>query len=274
MFVEIVDYPARLIDLAVLVTSTAQKIVAGIYMRGHGQVDGALDAPAALPLLALGKPPDAITHHGELFIKQSVIVHDPDSMMGFDELVDFSVLDLYSDGLAWEPRLAQTRQTKIIYSARLRELQRRQLLASLYVRFCTADLSETVVHLVNCGQSLVTDLTADRRLDGSAVPIGPNGGARWLQYMWRADIEPVPTEGDVLGFGVKLRNADGSECEHSTRLFVEADAGYLPRRFVTTNSNGEAFFVMHPIGLAKGDPFKIKLNTTHFSGVGKVEGTV
>lgn len=269
MFVEIVDYPEGQQDLAVLVTATEKAIIAAIYTPGNGELEGAIKAEAALTLIAQGNAPMAIEYRGGLFIKQSIVVHDLRGMMGFDELVDYSVLDLYADGMAWEPRLAQTKQTKIVYSARVRDLQRRRLMASLYVRFATGDFSETVVHLVNQGDSLVTDLTVDHRFDGTTVPIGP-GGAKWLEYFWHADVRESARKDDgTIVFDVSLKNnRDDSACERATRLEVITDAGYLPRRFITTDEQGRAQFVLIPTGLVAGERVKVKLSATHFTNIG------
>ena len=269
MFVEIVDYPENQQDLALLVTATEKSIIAAVYARGDGDLQGVIGAQTALPFIAQGNSPKAIENHGRLFINQSIVVHDLRGMMGFDELVDYSVLDLYADSLAWEPRLAQTRQTKILYSARVRELQRRRLLASLYVRFSTGDFSETVLHLVNQGGSLVTDLSVDHRFDGTTVPVGP-GGAKWLDYFWYAEVRESSRKDDgAIVFDVSLKNnRDDRACERATRLEVSTDAGYLPRRFITTDEQGRAQFVLIPTGLVAGERVKVKLSATHFTNIG------
>ena len=273
MFVEIVDYPETAMDTLLLVTTSNGKIVAATYKRTEGSVAEAPSASSTLPDLAAGNPQPLVSNNGGLFTKNTVVVYDPEDAVGFDEVVDYTLLDMFTDSLVWEPRLPQTKSTKLIYSARFRQLNRRRLLASLYIRFATGNLSETVVHLVNRGDSLVTDLVADYTFDGTTVPVG-RGGAKWLEYMWTAEVQAVDRTGDTFEFSVKLRNADGSPCNQSTRLHIEADAGYLPKRTVTTDANGEATFTMTALGLASGDKFKVKLNTAHFTAVGKIEGTV
>ncbi len=271
MFVEIVDYPSKQLDILLLVTKKSDALIAAIYSENGGRDDfsGIPDAVDALSMVASNNAPEFVKLDDKAFIRKVVVPHGTNSLIGFDELVDYSVLDLYMDGIAWEPRLAQTKQTKIIYSARVRDLQRRRLLASLYVRFNTGDLSETVVHLVNRGNCVVTDLVADHRFDGTSVPVGP-GGAKWLDYFWHADVQPVGRSDDGrLLFDVALKNnKDGSPCNRKTRLEIITDAGYLPKRFITTDDQGRAQFSLIPLGLSAGEKVKVKLSATHFTNVG------
>jgi hypothetical protein len=271
MFVEIVDYPAKQLDVLLLVTKTNDALIAAIYSENgerddYGEMPSAVDA---LQMIASNNAPEFVKAKEKAFIRQVVVPHGTNSLIGYDELVDYSVLDLYKDGVAWEPRLATTKQTKIIYSARVRDLQRRRLLASLYVRFNTGDLSETVVHLVNRGDCLVTDLVADHRFDGTTVPVGP-GGAKWLDYFWHADVQLAgrSDQGHLL-FDVELKNnKDGSPCHQKTRLEITTDSGYLPKRLVTTDDQGRAQFYLIPLGLSSGEKVKVKLSATHFTNVG------
>lgn len=269
MFVEVVEYPAKDIDLALLVTASGGSVYAGIYSRGEGELDEAVPATEALSMMSSGNAPFVISHKGSIYMRQSVAVHSQEGMLGFDELVDYSVLDLYKDGNVWEPRLPDTKNVKLIYSARVRDFQRRRLLASLYIRFATGDLSETVVHLVDRGGCLVTDLVADSKFDGTAFPVGP-GGALWLNHFWHAEVIPVQRGDDGrLMFDVVLKNnRDGSDCARPTRLELSADAGYLPRRFVTTDEMGKARFSLIPLGLQAGERVKVKVSATHFTNLG------
>lgn len=268
MFVEIVDYPAKEIDLAFLVTAKENTVFAGVYFRGEGDLAEAVDATEALAQIASGDAPFVVRHSGAIYMRQAVATHSYDGVLGFDELVDYTVLDLYKDGNVWEPRLPDTKNVKLIYSSRVRDFQRRRLLASLYIRFATGNLSETVLHLVNKGGCLVTDLTANHTFDGTTVPVGP-GGAKWLEYFWHAEVRESARNDGAIVFDVSLKNnRDDSACERATRLEISSDAGYLPRRFITTDEQGRAQFVLIPTGLAAGERVKVKLSATHFTNIG------
>jgi len=51
---------------------------------------------------------------------------------------------------------------------------------------------------------------------------------------------------------------------------LEADAGYLPRRRVTTDANGHGVISVEARGLAVGDVISVKINTEHYTAIGKL----
>ena len=115
----------------------------------------------------------------------------------------------------------------------------------------------------------MTDLSVDHRFDGTTVPVGP-GGAKWLDYFWYAEVRESSRKDDgAIVFDVSLKNnRDDRACERATRLEVSTDAGYLPRRFITTDEQGRAQFVLSPTGLVAGERVKVKLSATHFTNIG------
>jgi hypothetical protein len=276
MIVEIVDYPTSASKSNLLLaTTTGQGVIAAVFVLSDAPAKHATSCEMALQQLSTGYAAESVERDGVAYVLTDVAEHAPGSLRGFDELVDYSVFDFFVDSVTWEPRLSATRGNKIIYSARHRALVRRQLLASLYVRFADETLDETVLHLVNHGNGLVTNLTPDIRFDGTSVPVGPGGGAKWLEYMWHAEVWVVEQTPSAITFGVQLRNnKDNSLCERQTKLQIEADAGYAPKRYVTTDAQGKATFTVLPLGLTAGDSLKVKLNTTHFTNIGSAGVTL
>ncbi len=275
MNVEIVNYPAASDALIYLATADQTRVFLAIYSKMGAIVGEAIPAAQALPIMRSGHYPEFVLHDEGCFQRISTLTHDPAADIGQDEVVDFSVLDAFADGQMWEPRLPQTKQTKQLYSMRHRQAARRRLLASLYVRFATGDLSETVLHLVDCDGCLVTDLKADKKMNGPSVPVGKAGGATWLSHMWNVEVRQDGVRQDgAQKFVAQLREQSGPPINRKTRLYLESDAGYLPRRTVETDNRGRVEFVLLPMGLEAGERFKIKLNATHFTSVGQVEGVV
>ena len=68
-----------------------------------------------------------------------------------------------------------------------------------------------------------------------------------------------------------VENADGTPLAHSTRLKLEALSGYLPQTRVTTNDQGAAVIRAAAFGLRAGETLSFKINTDHYTAVGRVD---
>ncbi len=65
-------------------------------------------------------------------------------------------------------------------------------------------------------------------------------------------------------------NGDGAPCAHELALKLESDAGYLPKRRLTTDMNGAGSFAVEALGLSPGDQIAVKINTEHYTAIGKI----
>jgi hypothetical protein len=65
-------------------------------------------------------------------------------------------------------------------------------------------------------------------------------------------------------------NADGSAFAHAIALKLESDAGYLPKRRLITAADGTGSFAIEALGLSPGDRIAVKLNTEHYTAIGKI----
>ena len=65
-------------------------------------------------------------------------------------------------------------------------------------------------------------------------------------------------------------NGDGASCAHALALKLESDAGYLPKRRLTTNASGTGNFAVEAQGLSPGDLIAVKINTEHYTAIGKI----
>ena len=70
---------------------------------------------------------------------------------------------------------------------------------------------------------------------------------------------------------VALRwNADGSAFAHAIALKLESDAGFLPKRRLITAADGTGSFAVEPLGLSPGDRIVVKINSEHYTAIGKI----
>ena len=65
-------------------------------------------------------------------------------------------------------------------------------------------------------------------------------------------------------------NGDGAPCPHALTLKLDSDAGYLPKRRLVTNEDGVGSFAVEALGLYPGDRIAVKINTEHYTAIGKV----
>ena len=71
-----------------------------------------------------------------------------------------------------------------------------------------------------------------------------------------------------------VENADGSNLALATKLKLDALSGYLPKKRVTTAADGSAATTVTALGLSPGDILDIKINTDHYTGIGRIQVAV
>jgi len=199
-----------------------------------------------------------------------------DGMRGHDEITDYALIDIMTDAqgfpLPWRNRFAQSAREKVDLSFRHRA---RVQAANALVIFMPikGPLSSARIEIL-CDQDpiLLNGTTIAGRIDDEIIP---NDGQWFKQFYFHAvPFEPaalsVPAGGRAE-VPIALRwNGDGASCAHALALKLENDAGYLPKRRLTTDASGAGSFAIEALGLSPGDQIAVKINTEHYTAIGKI----
>ena len=197
-----------------------------------------------------------------------------DGMRGHDELIDHALIDLAvgADGrpLSWRNRFAQSAREKVDTSFRHRA---REGISNALVVFLPVVVpfdQARVEVLCQIPPILLNDTVLAGAIDDATIP---KDGLWYKQFYFHGlgpEAATVPAGGRV-DVPVALRwNADGSAFAHAVALKLEADAGYLPKRRLLTAPDGTGSFAVEAAGLSPGDRITVKLNTEHYTAIGKI----
>jgi hypothetical protein len=210
--------------------------------------------------------------HGGIYKGRSYIFED--GMRGADEIVDFSLIDiaLGQNGrpLPWRNRFAQSAREKVDHSFRHRA---RAQIANAMVLFMPIKAPFDQVRIeVLCEQDPISlnGTVIAGRVDDAAIP---KDGQWFKQFYFHAVASEAVTvaAGGRAEVPVVLKwNGDGAPCSHAITLKLESDAGYLPKRRLTTGEDGTGVFAVEALGLVAGDRIAIKVNTEHYTAIGKI----
>jgi len=195
-------------------------------------------------------------------------------MVGHDELTDYALIDIMTDNngfpLPWRNRFAQSAREKVDYSFRHRA--RTQASNALVIFMPIAGpLSGARVELL-CDQDpiLLNSTHVAGRIDDASIP---NDGIWFKQFYFHAveaETLSVPAGGRAdVPIALKW-NGDGAPCPHALTLKLDSDAGYLPKRRLVTNEDGVGSFAVEALGLRPGDRIAVKINTEHYTAIGKI----
>lgn len=212
------------------------------------------------------------TGHGGIYKGRSYIFAG--GMNGLDELVDYALLDiavgLNAQPLPWRNRFAQTAREKVDTSFRHRARER---LSNALVVFMpmAAPFDQTRIELLCQDDPILLNGTIlAGRIEDAEVP---KDGVWFRQFYFHAvaiEVVTVPA-GRRAEVQVALRwNKGGSPCAYAMTLKLESDAGYLPKRRLVTDETGRGSFTVDALGLAAGDRIAVKINTEHYSAIGKI----
>lgn len=280
MYIQVADYtpndPAD-IESAMVVKVDDRSVKIAVFGLGGTRpglnLDKVIDQASAQDVFVDSSIDLYRCQNGEVIALQGFTEFSFGDIMGLDEVVDYSIIDLYArcgEPQPWTSRLASTRAEKILYSARYRNVEQFAQLGSIYIPFATGDMNDCIVHLVRQGE-LSCNLPVTYEFNGLAFPIGP-GGALWMKHFWHADLSVESITPNCYTLKAKLFwNETNVPCTKKTELFISSDAGYLPRSVVTTDENGEAIFKLMPIGLNPLERIKVKVSAMHFSKLGSLE---
>lgn len=193
---------------------------------------------------------------------------------GHDEIVDYALIDLAvgTDGrpLSWRNRFAQSAREKVDTSFRHRA---REGISNSLVVFLPVivPFDQTRVEvLCQIPPILLNGTVLAGNIDDATIP---KDGLWYKQFYFHGAGLPSSTvpAGGRVDVPVALRwNADGSAVAHAIALKLESDAGYLPKRRLVTSADGTGSFAVEALGLTSGDRITVKLNTEHYTAIGKI----
>jgi len=210
--------------------------------------------------------------HGAVYKGRSYIFLD--GMVGHDELTDYALIDIMTDNngfpLPWRNRFAQSAREKVDTSFRHRA--RTQASNALVIFMPIAGpLSGARIELL-CDQDpiLLNDTTVAGRIDDATIP---NDGVWFKQFYFHAQgpASAIVPAGGRADIPVQLIwNKSEAPCGNALKLKLDSDAGYLAKRRLNTDENGLGSFAIEALGLRPGDRIAVKVNTEHYTAIGKI----
>jgi hypothetical protein len=196
---------------------------------------------------------------------------------GKDELVDYSRIEFTctNDGQlnTWENRLIRSRFDKNELGVRNRAKGDLTSLCYIWMPIMTGLLADTRIILVEGPEPHIMpgNTPVPQSIDTTAFPSDSRG---YLDCYWSASTPnglTVPAGGSVNIPIQLVENTDGSNLAHATKLKLDALSGYLPRKRVTTAADGSAEVTVTGLGLNPGDILDVKINTDHYTGIGRIQ---
>ena len=199
---------------------------------------------------------------------------------GKDELVDYSRIEFTCDTTGqlntWENRLIRSRFDKNELGVRNRAKGDLTHLCYIWIPIMTGSLADTRIILVGDPETpiLLGGTPVPQSIDSGDFPSNSRG---YLDFYWSARVPgdlTIPAGGSLTVPIQLVERADGSNLHHGTTLKLEALSGFLPKTRVTTAADGSAEIVIMALGLIPGDLLDVKINTDHYSGIGRLRITV
>lgn len=210
--------------------------------------------------------------HGAVYKGRSYIFLD--GMVGHDELIDYALIDIMTDNngfpLPWRNRFAQSAREKVDTSFRHRA--RTQASNALVIFMPIAGpLSGARVELL-CDQDpiLLNSTRVAGRIDDATIP---NDGVWFKQFYFHAQgpaSATVPAGGRADIPVQLIWNKSEAPFGNALKLKLDSDAGYLPKRRLATDAQGQGSFAIEALGLRPGDRIAVKVNTEHYTAIGKI----
>jgi hypothetical protein len=211
--------------------------------------------------------------HGGIYKGRSYVF--PGGMRGHDEITDHALIDIMTDNAGfpqpWRNRFAQSAREKVDLSFRHRARMQASNALVIFMPI-KGPLSSARIEIL-CDQDpiLLNGTIVAGRTDDATIP---NDGQWFKQFYFHAvaaaGAVTVPAGGRV-NVPIALRwNGDGAPCANALALKLESDAGYLPKRRLTTDASGTGSIDVEALGLSPGDQIAVKINTEHYTAIGKI----
>lgn len=265
----VADYPAELRDSAAFRSS----------LLAWPDVEAHCSSPPSTAVLRMsrvvreliGRPVGGVPGlEDQVFSFRGKAVLDLDGLLGADEIVDYSAIDIPIDytgsPIAVVNRFSETKLAKAHQGFRYRTLFPQSGGLVLHFPFVADSLREVVVEALHGELGYLGD-QPDRVVEATAV-------RSIQQFYWHIEADATSVSAgasvDVLFRIVPNDPAGTRPAIRPTRIFVAADRGYLPRREVVTDGEGRGTVRVTALGLAPGERVKLKFNATHYTALGKV----
>jgi len=212
---------------------------------------------------------------GALLAYASHVIFDLGDLQGADEVVDYSRFEIPVDAAGmlstWDNRLITSRWDKNEYGRRNRAKRGVGIACYVWMPLATGSFHDCRIILPFAG-AFGFGGTADPVLVPEAE--APSDARGYLRFYWSAQVPEYLTVTPEAWIDIPLQlveNADGTPLTHSTRLKLEALSGYLSQTRVVTDTEGQAVIRAAAFGLRPGETLSIKINTDHYSSVGRVD---
>ena len=215
---------------------------------------------------------------GALLAYRSHVAFDLTDLQGADEIVDYSRFEIPVDdeGMlsTWDNRLITSRWDKNEYGRRNRAKRGAAIACYVWMPIATGSFADTRIILPFAG-SFGFGGTADPASLSAEEAAGDTRG--YLQFYWSvtapADLTVAPDGWVDIPLQL-VENADGAPLAHATRLKLEVLSGYVPHGRVVTDDQGRAVIRACALGLRPGETLSLKINTDHYTSVGRVDVAV
>lgn len=210
--------------------------------------------------------------HGGIYKGRSYVFLD--GMRGHDEITDHALIDIMTDNAGfpkpWRNRFAQSAREKVDLSFRHRARTQAANALVIFMPIKGPLSSARIEILCNQDPILLNGTTVAGRIDDATIP---NDGQWFKQFYFHAMATETVTlpAGGRAHVPIALRwNGDGAPCAYALALKLESDAGYLPKRRLKTDPSGTGSFAVEALGLSPGDQIAVKINTEHYTAIGKI----
>lgn len=215
---------------------------------------------------------------GGVLAYRSHVAFDLRDLQGADEIVDYSRFEIPVDGegmlSTWDNRLITSRWDKNEYGRRNRAKRGASIACYVWMPMATGRFKDTRIILPFAGSFGIGD-TADPIVLPDGAQLGDT--RNYLGYYWHV-VTPVGlTVAPEAWIEIPLHlaeNADGAPLAHVTRLKIEPLSGYVPQARVVTDAQGQALIRACALGLRSGETLSLKINTDHYTSVGRVDVAV
>lgn len=221
-------------------------------------------------------PGDEHGRQNLIYVCRGKMTFDLDNVFGIDEMVDHSVWFFQTDAAGTPTRLinrfAESARNKILDSYRFRAQQAETTRLKVTMPFAGMDFTECLIAIPYCvnkpllrvGEGMASPVHTD------SLPVFPDTFLHlWKPVFEATEVNVAADNTASVGFQLKW-NRDGTDVKRKVKLQVESNAGYLPKKFVETDENGQGVIRFRALDLATGDVAKVKLNAGHFSNIASV----
>ena len=215
---------------------------------------------------------------GALLAYRSHMAFDLTDLQGADEIVDYSRFEIpvNDEGMlsTWDNRLITSRWDKNEYGQRNRAKRGAAIACYVWMPIATGSFADTRIILPFAGSFGFSGTPTPVSLSAENAAGDTRG---YLRYYWSASVPETLSVAPDGWIEIPLQlveNADGAPLAHATRLKLETLSGYAPQSRVLTDAQGQAVIRACALGLKSGETLSLKINTDHYTSVGRVDVAV